>query len=53
MQAGSKIKPVKLGEISTTTKAAAKKVMLNNVSTHADFEVIMEHSNTLPRQREP
>ena len=38
MKAGSKIRPVKLGEI-TTTKAAARRVLLNNVSTSLDFGV--------------
>ena len=41
MQAGSKIKPVKLGEIITTPNAA-KKVLLNNVSTIRDFNVMQE-----------
>ena len=52
MQAGSKIRPVKLGEI-TTTKAAANKVLLNNVSTHVNFNEINDHSSYLPRQKEP
>lgn len=51
MQAGSKLKPVKLGEIITTAKAEAKKIMLNNASTRGEFRLMTEQSQIryLPR----